>query len=71
MTEAFDRLSQENVEAWGLYRRICTRFTFDFHAVPVLLGRVIEDRDMDEAIDLTERLAMIYDAVNPPPKKRD
>jgi hypothetical protein len=50
---------------------MCSRFTHDFHAVPVLLQKAVEDRDAHEAIELTERLAMIYDTVNPPPKKKD
>jgi hypothetical protein len=50
---------------------MCSRFTYDFHAVPVLLEKAVEERDADEAIELTERLAMIYDVVNPPPKKKD
>jgi hypothetical protein len=71
LTDAFDDVWPENVEAWSLYKRMCSRFTYDFHAVPVLLQKAVEDRDAHEAIELTERLAMIYDTVNPPPKKKD
>ena len=71
MTDAFDQVWPENVEAWSLYRRLCSRFTYDFHVVPVLLKKAVEERDTDESIELTERLSMIYDVVNPPPKKKD
>jgi hypothetical protein len=67
--DAFEQVWPENVEVWTLYRRLCSRFSFDFHAVPVLLEKAVAECDADDAIELTERLAMIYDVVHPPPKR--
>lgn len=64
---AFEGLWPENRAAWGLSRRLLTRFTVDLHALPIALDRATRDLPAEDFLDLLDRLTMIYDALAPPP----
>jgi hypothetical protein len=59
-------LDETNREAWSVYRRVCQRFPYDFHAAPLLLDRLTEHWPASEVVDLLDRLALMYDVLNPP-----
>lgn len=66
LMEAYDGLQPENREAWGLFKRLCSRFTHEFHVVPVLMERAIAEMEFDDAVELSQRLSVIYDGLYPP-----
>lgn len=66
LMDAYEQLSEENRSAWGLFRRICSRFTSEFGVIPVLIEKAVADAPFDEAMELTERFSLIYDICHPP-----
>lgn len=53
-------LYSENQEALSLYRIVATQVGMDFHLAPVLLDRLFQDRNLEEMVDVMERLDLIY-----------
>jgi hypothetical protein len=60
----------ENVEAWAVFQRVAARFVVDAGLAGDVFRRLTTDRDDAEAVDLVERLGVIYDLVCPA-KKQD
>lgn len=69
--ERLEGLCQENRDAWALFRQAVNRFTMDTHTVPLVLHRLTADRDGLAFEDMTERLALLYDVLCPPPKRSE
>jgi hypothetical protein len=67
--ERLDNLDPANREAWQLFNQLACRICMDIPglASPVM-ARVVSDKDAEDATDLLQRLAVIYDAVRPPPE---
>jgi hypothetical protein len=66
--DAIDGLWPENAHAWRVYHQIVSRFGIDFGGVTAwLLDRVTDGMDPEDAVELVERLALIYDTLNPAP----
>lgn len=63
-------LAPENADAWQLFFRVTSRFAADLHCVNAVLARVLDSLDGDEALDLLERLSLIYDTLCPPPEPK-
>jgi len=61
----------DNAEAWALFHRTFTRFTVDTHVASVLLTKLISEREPSEALELVDRFAVLYDALHPPPEKKE
>jgi hypothetical protein len=61
-------IAPENAEAWGLFQRISCRFAAEFQTASAFLARVLDGMDGDDALDLLDRLSLIFDAVCPPKK---
>ncbi len=58
----------ENAEAWRVFLSVARRFIADTHLTPVVLAQHLAGRDEEHALDLIDRLALIYDMVVPSPK---
>jgi hypothetical protein len=71
VADAQATLDRENVEAWDLYGRVCTRFAVDFGVVPELLRQLVDGWRPEDVVDLMERFAVMYDVLNPPPPRQD
>lgn len=65
MAAALDGLWPENRDAWHLYQRIVSRFTVDCQVLGPLLLRVVDGRDLDDALDVVQRLSLIYQELGP------
>ncbi len=62
-----EELDSENSEAWRLFGRLVSRLTMDVPGlVTPILERIVSDLDRDDALDLLQRLSVIYDTVIPP-----
>jgi hypothetical protein len=68
LAEQWATLGEENVEAWCLFQRVCSRFAVETHVAPAILARAIADADDPD--DLTTRLTMLYDIHFPPKQDR-
>jgi hypothetical protein len=67
LAERLEALDAENAEAWRIFGRIYSRLALDMPGfVEPFLARVLADYDTDDALDLSERLGVIYDVLNPP-----
>lgn len=64
-------LDAENQEAWAVFQAVLTRFTVDTHTVGLALAPVLDARAPEARADLLARLALLYDALYPPPKAKD
>ncbi len=64
-----DALAPENAVAWEVWRLIGSRFCVDFGTAGWALRAVTADWPADDVQDLVQRLALIYDAVAPPPER--
>jgi hypothetical protein len=71
VAEAQSTLDRENVEAWQLYGRVCTRFAVDVGLVGDVLRAHVEGWPAADVVDLMERFAVLYDVLSPPPKRMD
>ena len=71
MRLGFEALDAENREAWTVFQSSVTRFTFDLHLVPLVLGPVLDAKAPDVRADLVARLTLLYDTLYPPPKVKD
>lgn len=71
MADAQATLDSDNREAWGIYGRLCNRFTVDLHVAPVVMASCVEGWSADAVIDLVDRLALMHDVLNPPPPRTD
>lgn len=71
MDEAFTALEddRENWEAWQLFHRVFTRCSVDTHVASVLVARLLNERETNDAFDLMERFTLLYDILQPPPEK--
>lgn len=66
MAEACEALDADNREAWRLFSIVVCRLTVDVPGLAgPMLARVIEDKSAEDAIDLLERLGLIYDTLYP------
>jgi len=54
--------------AWSIYRTVATRFVWDGHAAGWALDRLTRDWPVEDVTDLLDRLAVLYDALQPPPQ---
>jgi hypothetical protein len=59
-----------NTEAWDLWRRTMSRFTFDTHTAGLVLAHLESDVTAQTFPELVERFAIIYDALYPPPEQK-
>jgi hypothetical protein len=59
-------LWEENVDVWRLYHQLVTRFLVDGQLLPVALTRLTAAMDLDAFSDALDRLAVIYDVLQPP-----
>ena len=57
------RLSEENRQAWELYRVISTQFVYDFGALPLVFDVYNVRCTRQEAKELLTKLAIIHDMV--------
>jgi len=62
---AIEALDSVNAEAWGHFRRLCTRFLFETKSTPVALARITESLDAEDCAELLQRFAILYDAYYP------
>jgi hypothetical protein len=56
----------ENADAWRLYHQLVTRFLVDGQLLPVALTRLTADMTLEAFTDALDRLAVIYDVLQPP-----
>lgn len=63
--QALDGLDADNAAAWGLFRRLCTRFVVDRRLTPMLLARETAGLDDEDTADLVTRLSILYEAFYP------
>lgn len=64
-------LDDANKEAWMLFQQMLSRLTMEHPGLAAaVLSRVIERYSADDALDLLQRLSIIYDVLIPvaPPK---
>lgn len=59
-------LDAANRTAWQAWQRIAHRLVVDLHAGGFVLGLALQEMDPDDALTCVERLAVIYDVLNPP-----
>lgn len=55
-----------NLRAWQIYQQVATRFNADVTATGLVLQRLTAGMDDEEFSDCMQRLAMIYDILQPP-----
>ena len=70
LARALEALDGDNALAWTTYGRIYSRFHHDWGLIPTMFARVIDGFDPEDVTELTERLAVIYDILQPPPPER-
>lgn len=63
--DALDGLYPENRQAWNLYSTVMTRFAHETQTTGWLLERVTRDLHPDDIVDLADRLAVVFDELNP------
>lgn len=61
----------ENAEAWVIFSSVARRFVADLHLGAYVLERQLADHTTDDALDLLDRLSLIYDLVSPAPAAED
>ena len=61
----------ENAEAWAIFVSVARRFVADVHLGAYVLERQLADYTTDDALDILERLSLIYDLVSPAPAAED
>jgi tetrahydromethanopterin S-methyltransferase subunit C len=67
VAERIEDLDPDNREAWQLFGRIVSRLTMDVPGlVTPIMDRMVADLASDDALDLLQRLSVIYDTVIPP-----
>ncbi len=59
-------LDRANVEAWGLYHRLHSRFAVDFSLTTDLFRALVDGWSADDVADVIERLTVMYDVLEPP-----
>lgn len=59
------RMYPENERAWYVYQQLASRFSVDTHTCAVVLERLTKDDEPDEFADLMQRLAVLYDVLQP------
>ncbi len=59
-------LRPENAEAWRVYGQIARRFIVDAGLGSHVMTHCLAGRDAEDALDLMDRLALIYDELVPP-----
>jgi hypothetical protein len=65
--ERVEGLDPENREAWQLFGSIVSRLTLEIPGVVgPMFAKVIRDLNSEDAIELVQRLSVIYDTVIPP-----
>jgi hypothetical protein len=63
--EQLTGLDADNQQAWDIYRACCNRFTQDLGAGAVVLERLTQDMAVEDFVDVTERLRVVYDILAP------
>jgi hypothetical protein len=66
-----DELWAENIDAWQVFQDLARRFVVDVGIGALVLERHLADRGIADALDLVDRLALIYDVVCPRPADGD
>lgn len=61
-----DALDDSNAEAWAVFHRCYTRFTFDWHLVAERVRLETAGWSPDATLDLLDRLSVIYAELYPP-----
>ncbi len=69
VSEAQAQLWPENAEAWLVFQRMASRFVVDTGLAGDVFRRLTTEHDDDDAVALVERMALLYDIVNPPKAK--
>lgn len=57
----------ENVAAWRLYHQLITRFLVDGQMLGTVFDRLTRELDVESFSDTLDRLAVMYDVLQPPP----
>lgn len=65
LRQALDALDADNRRAWTLWQRIAHRLVVDLHAGGQVLAWALADDRPDDALLMVERLAIIYDTLQP------
>lgn len=56
----------ENREAWELFQALTSRWAVDLGTAPEVFRRLTEEKTAEDVRDLHERLAVVYDLLQPP-----
>lgn len=59
----FNKASDKDLEAWGLYQAINSQFVYDFQALPLVFEVKNIQCTRREAEELLEKLSIIHDLV--------
>jgi hypothetical protein len=59
-------LDTANVEAWGVYQRMQSRFAVDFHLTADLFRAIVAGWPPEDVADVMERLSVMHDVFSPP-----
>ena len=70
MAEAVDGLDAENLTAWRVYHQTVSRFSHEMRTAAMTLDRLTRDMEGEDFVELTDRLALIFDYLNPPPPEK-
>lgn len=65
MAQAIEDLYPENLEAWRVFQAMGRRFVVDTGLMPDVFRLATKDADSDTVEGLLDRLALIYDIVQP------
>jgi len=64
-------LDAENARAWRVFQQVARRLVMDWQLAPLVLEWAMADVPETDRLDVLARLAVIYDAMAPPPPKTD
>lgn len=59
-------LDADNAEAWRLFGQVYTRLNVEWRLIPNMFERLVAGMDDADVMTLVDRLAIIFDIVNPP-----